>query len=328
MDREADQPGRVAVNSVVDLIGSTPVLQLDRLVSHWGLRGRILLKLEMYNPGFSKKDRVALEIVREAKRSGALSPNQTVVELTSGNTGAGLAIVCGALGHPFVAVMSSGNSVERARMMAALGATVELVDQAPGGTPGQVSGSDLALVEARTQEVVDEVGGFRADQFTLAGSIRAHQRCTGPEFWFQSGGDIDAFVDFVGSGGSFTGVMRAFRELGTAVRGYVVEPANAAALSGATVTDPNHRIQGGGYSAKELPLLDRSLVEGYLTVDDDEVIETTRMLARLEGVFAGFSTGANVAAALEVLGGSSNDCTVAALACDSGLKYLSTDLYQ
>lgn len=122
--------------SVIDLIGGTPTLQLDRLVLHCGLLGRVVLKLEYLNPGFSKKDRVALEMLREAKQNGSLVPGQTVVELTSGNTGTGLAMVCGALGHPFIAVMSRGNSTERARMMEALGAVVELVDQAPGGTSG------------------------------------------------------------------------------------------------------------------------------------------------------------------------------------------------
>ncbi len=316
------------VGSVIDLIGGTPVLQLDRLVSHMCLHGRVLLKLEYLNPGSSKKDRVALEMIRNARRDGSLTPGQTVVELTSGNTGTGLAIVCGALGHPFIAVMSRGNSVERAQMMKALGATVELVDQAPGGSPGQVSGADLALVEARTRQVAEDLDAFRADQFLLLGSVQAHERYTGPELWDQSDGQIDAFVDFVGSAGSFTGVMRALRKSHAGVLGYVVEPATAAVLSGASISNKlGHRIQGGGYSMKELPLLDRSLVDGYLTVDDETVIRTTRLLARLEGVFAGFSTGANVAAALDLLKGSDGSISVAALACDSGLKYLSTDLY-
>ena len=313
--------------SVIDLIGGTPVLQLDRLVSHCGLLGRVVLKLEYLNPGFSKKDRVALEMVREAKLDGSLVPGQTVVELTSGNTGTGLAIVCGALGHPFVAVMSRGNSTERVRMMEALGAVVELVDQASGGNSGQVSGADLALVEARTRQVVQETGAFRADQFSLSGSVQAHENYTGPELWEQCGGKVDAFVDFVGSAGSFTGVMRALRKVHADVRGYVVEPTAAAVLSGASVTNPEHRIQGGGYSMAELPLLDRSLVNGYLKVDDETVIRTTRLLARLEGVFAGFSTGANVAAALVLLEESDRPISIAALACDSGLKYMSTDLF-
>ena len=198
---------------------------------------------------------------------------------------------------------------------------------APGGSPGQVSGADLALVEARTRQVAEDLDAFRADQFLLLGSVQAHERYTGPELWDQSDGQIDAFVDFVGSAGSFTGVMRALRKSHAGVLGYVVEPDTAAVLSGASISRLGHRIQGGGYSMNELPLLDRSLVDGYLTVDDETVIRTTRLLARLEGVFAGFSTGANVAAALDLLKGSDRSISVAALACDSGLKYLSTDLY-
>ena len=156
--------------SVLDVIGNTPLVELRAAIAARGLRGRILAKLESLNPGASKKDRVALEIVREARADGSLRAGQTVVELTSGNTGTGLAIVCRALGHPFVAVISRGNSVERVRQMTALGAEVVLVDQAPGSIPGQVSGADLALVEARTVEIVAERAAFRADQFGARGA--------------------------------------------------------------------------------------------------------------------------------------------------------------
>src|SRR5690606_1973036 len=124
---------------------------------------------------FSKKDRIALEMIREARKSGQLAEGQTVVELTSGNTGTGLAIVCKAMGHPFIAVMSRGNTMERARMMAALGAEVVLVDQAPGSVPNQVSGPDLDLVEQRAVELVRERGAFRCDQFNLRGNTLAHE---------------------------------------------------------------------------------------------------------------------------------------------------------
>src|SRR3954452_5311956 len=134
-------------HSILDVIGSTPMVELGRSVSRLGLKGRLLVKLEYLNPGASKKDRIALEIIREARASGNLRPGQTVVELTSGNTGTGLAIVCRALGHPFVALISRGNSVERVRQMTALGAEVIVVDQSPGSIPGQVSGDDLARVE-------------------------------------------------------------------------------------------------------------------------------------------------------------------------------------
>src|SRR5690606_22520499 len=141
---ESHLPPRAS--SIIETIGHTPMVELSRLVSRLGLKGRLLMKLEYFNPGFSKKDRIALEIVREARAAGELADGQTVVELTSGNTGTGLAIVCQALGHPFIAVMSRGNTIERARMMAALGAEVVLVEQAPGSVPNQVSGKDLARV--------------------------------------------------------------------------------------------------------------------------------------------------------------------------------------
>ena len=312
--------------SIIDVIGGTPCVELQRVAAAHAVEGRLIAKLEHLNPGSSKKDRVALEIIREARADGTLRPGQTVVELTSGNTGTGLAIVCGALGHPFVAVMSRGNSVERARMMRALGAEVVLVEQAPGSPPGQVSGDDLALVEDRARELVADRDAFRADQFHLAGSVLAHERHTGPELWAQTGG-VDVFVDFVGSAGSFTGVTRHLRSVRPAVRAYVVEPAGAAVLAGGDDRAPNHRIQGGGYSMRELALLDRSLVSGYLSVTDDEAIAAARELARVEGIFGGFSSGANLAAALQVLAGPERGATVAFLVCDSGLKYLSTDLY-
>jgi cysteine synthase A len=315
------------VASVLDAIGNTPVVSAERLMQRLGLSGQLLVKLEYLNPGLSKKDRVARELIEGARRAGELLPRQPVVELTSGNTGTGLAIVCSILGHPFTAVMSRGNSSERARMMSAFGAEVVLVDQAEGSTPGHVSGADLALVDAETQRIVRERGAFRADQFTLAGSVLAHQRFTGRELWADAGGRIDAFADFVGSAGSFTGVMRAFREVGADVRGYVVEPAGAAVLAGEAPKRPNHAIQGGGYSRSDLPLFDASLVTGCVTVSDDDAITTARLLAQTEGILGGYSTGANVAAAIELLRGEEEGRVVAVLASDSGLKYLSTDLY-
>src|SRR5512136_2953164 len=187
--------------SAIEAIGDTPVVELSRLTR--GAEGRILAKLEYLNPGFSKKDRIARQIIEDAEAEGKLQPGQTVVELTSGNTGTGLAIVCGIKGYPFVAVMSKGNSMERARMMSALGAEVVLVDQLPNSKPGQVSGGDLELVEKEAQRIVAERNAFRADQFRLTGNFRAHYLHTGPEFIKQSGGVIDAFCDFVGTGGSF-----------------------------------------------------------------------------------------------------------------------------
>ncbi|MFC2053721.1 PLP-dependent cysteine synthase family protein [Chloroflexota bacterium] len=314
------------LSSVIDSIGNTPVVELARFTE--GLDGRILAKLDYLNPGFSKKDRIARQIIEDAESSGELQPGQTVVELTSGNTGTGLAIVCGIKGYHFVAVMSKGNSIERARMMSALGAEVVLVDQLPESQPGQVSGGDLELVERETQRIVVERNAFRADQFMLQGNYRAHYLHTGPEFIRQSGGDIDAFCDFVGTGGNFAGCAASFKEYNPSILCYVVEPEGGAVLSGQHVTYPNHRIQGGGYSISNLHVLNPLHIDGYLQVSDEAAILTARRLAKEEGIFAGFSSGANAAAAMQLLKGSCKGKTVAVMMCDSGLKYLSTDLWE
>lgn len=310
--------------SVAGTIGKTPVVALQKLSA--GTAGLVLLKLEYFNPGHSKKDRIALEMVLASRESGILREGQPVVELTSGNTGTGLAIVCAAYGHPFIAVMSEGNSVERARMMSALGAEVILVPQCDGAASGQVSGADLARANEYVEQIVKERGAFRTDQFELTSNPDAHAHGTGAELLEQSGGRLDAFVEFAGSAGTFTGVSRALKKALPDVKCYVVEPRGAAILSGATVTHPNHRIQGGGYG-RTLPLFDVTLCDGYLQVNDEEAITTARRLAREEGIFSGFSTGANVAAALRLLRDQHPGGIVACIAADSGLKYLSTDLY-
>ncbi|MCP3907434.1 MAG: cysteine synthase family protein, partial [Oceanicoccus sp.] len=197
------------LRSAIEAIGNTPVVELSRLTQN--LDGRIVAKLEFLNPGYSKKDRIARQIIEDAENEGLLKPGQPVIELTSGNTGTGLAIVCAVKGYPFIAVMSRGNSIERARMMKALGAEVVLVDQRPESTPGQVSGVDLELVNERAIELATKRNAFRADQFELAGSWRAHYKNTGPEILEQVG-QIDAFCDFVGSGGSFAGCSKFFKE--------------------------------------------------------------------------------------------------------------------
>lgn len=315
-----------ALPSVLDAIGDTPLVELARLTA--GLDGRILAKLEFLNPGLSKKDRIALQMIEDAEAQGTLLPGQTVVELTSGNTGTGLAIVCAIKGHPFVAVMSRGNSMERARMMSALGAEVVLVDQAPGSTPGHVSGADIELVERATVRIVKERSAFRADQFRLPGNPRAHSLNTGREILRQTGGVMHAFCDFAGTGGSFAGCAAAFKAHDPAIRCYLVEPSGAAALAGEAVTRPNHRIQGGGYAMAQLPLLAPGHIDGYLTVTDEGAVATARLLAKKEGLFAGFSSGANVAAALRLLQTTLPGKTIVVLICDSGLKYLSTDLWE
>jgi cysteine synthase A len=312
-------------SSAIEAIGNTPLVQLSRITKN--IDGNIVAKLDYLNPGFSKKDRIAKQIIADAESEGNLKPGQTVVELTSGNTGTGLAIVCGTKGYPFVAVMSKGNSMERARMMSALGAEVVLVNQLPDSKPGHVSGGDLELVEQKAQRIVLERDAFRADQFHLKGNFRAHYLHTGPEFIHQSGGMIDAFCDFVGTGGSFAGCAAAFKEHDPSIQCFVVEPDGAAVLAKEPVAYPSHRIQGGGYSMADLPLLNPQHIDGYLKVKDKDAIAIARRLAREEGLFSGFSSGANVAAAFQLLETSFKGKTVAVILCDSGLKYLSTDLW-
>jgi cysteine synthase len=309
------------LTSAVEAIGHTPLIELSRIAR--GLGGRLLAKLEYLHPGFSKKDRIARQIIEDAEANGTLHPGQTVVELTSGNTGTGLAIVCAVKGYPFVAVMSKGNSEERARMMRAFGAEVILVDQLPDSQSGYVSGGDLALVEQATTRIVLERDGFRADQFHNASNFRAHYLHTAAEILTQTEGHVDAFCDFVGSGGTFAGCAARFKEHDPSIQCFVVEPAGCAVLAGNPVSNPQHRIQGGGYSITNLTMIRRGDVDGYFQVTEEEAITTARRLAREEGIFAGFSSGANVAAALKLVRGR----TVVTLINDSGLKYLSTELW-
>lgn len=317
--------GQGIANSIVDTIGNTPVVALDRLTR--GTPGRIIAKLDYLNPGFSKKDRIAREIIDQAIANGDLAAGQPVVELTSGNTGTGLAIVCAVRGHPFTAVMSEGNSVERARMMRALGANVVLVPQAKHSQPGHVTGEDLALVEQRARQLTEELGAFRVNQFERGHNRLAHEWHTGAELWRQADGDIDAFCDFVGTGGTYAGVTTALKKRKSTVCCYIVEPEGAAILAGKSACNAHHRIQGGGYGMPKLALLTGIPIDGYIQVDDAEAQSVAQALARSEGIFGGFSSGAVVAAALRLLRGKHSGQTVAVILADSGLKYISTDLW-
>jgi cysteine synthase len=310
-------------DSILATIGATPLVALDRLAA--GLPARILAKIEFANPGASIKDRIALQIVEAAERSGRLQPGGTVVELTSGNTGTGLAIVCAVKGYRFVAVMSEGNSVERRRMLEALGATVELVPQTNGAHPGEVSGDDLAAVEQRAVELERTLGAFRADQFHNPANSAAHEEGTAEEIWSQTAGTVTTFVSTVGTGGTFVGTARGLKRHNPAIRAFAVEPAGAPVLAGGAVVQPRHKIQGAGYAARP-GLWDAALADGYLTITDHDAITTARALARQEGIFAGFSSGANVHAALHLARENAGAVIVTTIN-DSGLKYLSTDLF-
>ncbi len=306
-----------------EAIGHTPLIELQRLCAD--LDGTILAKCEFMNPGGSKKDRIAKHMLDAAQARGHLSPGATVVEVTSGNTGCGLAIVCAVRGYKFVSVMSKANTIERIRMMRILGAEVVLVDQAPDSPLGKVSPKDLDLVEEAAVEYVKEHDAVRVDQFHSEANKMAHYVGTGREMWEQADGGIDAFVEFVGTGGTFAGVSEAFKERNPEIRCYIVEPTSASHFGCREYLGP-HRIAGGGY-ARDLDLIDHSLVEDYVSMDDDTAMRMARELAAREGLFVGTSSGANVAAAVQLLKGAERGSRIAVVLTDTGLKYLSTPLF-
>lgn len=285
------------------------------------------LKLEFLNPGGSVKDRAALRIVEEAERAGTLRPGDTIVELTSGNMGIGLAIVCASRGYRLVAVMSEGNTVERRRILRALGARVELVPQAGGSSPGMVSGEDLELVERRTQELVRELGAFRPDQFNNPASRLAHEEATGEEIWAQTQGAVTHFVASIGTGGTFVGVARALKRHRPGIACIAAEPASAPYIAGGPVVSAAHRIQGTGYAMLP-PLWDPAVCDGFATATDEEAIGAARALAANEGLLGGFSTGANVSCALKIAREAPPGSLVVTVAPDTGLRYLTTDLFE
>jgi cysteine synthase len=285
----------------------------------------VLVKLESANPGLSVKDRAADLIIVEAEKAGLLKKGDTVIERTSGNMGSGLAIACLHRGYKLVIVMSAGNSIERRQMIGAFGAKIVLVPQV-SGKPGEVTGADLKRVEEVTEALARKLKAFRADQFRNRSSVRAHELGTGPELWQQSGHAVDVFVSVVGSSGTFTGVARYLKHCNPGIRCLVAEPKNAALLAGKCSVPGRHKLQGLGYM--EVPrLFDRSLVDGYLGVTDAAATRAARLLAREEGILAGYTSGANVAAALEVARKAKGPLTIATVICDTGLKYLSSDLY-
>lgn len=310
--------------SALDLIGRTPLVALDRLTE--GLNGRVLAKVEYYNPGGSIKDRIALRMIEDAEKKGLLKKGGTVVELTSGNTGIGLAIVCAVKGYRMIAVMSEGNSVERRRMLEAFGAEVVLVPQVGGHRPGQVSKEDLEAVDRKTAELVKELNAFRPDQFNNPSNVEAHEFTTGEEIWEQTEGKVDIFVAIVGTGGTFVGVSRALKKHNPKIKAYAVEPANTPFIAGKEIKTTKHKLQGAGYALIP-PLWQPELCDGFLTATDEEAITTARLLGTREGICAGFSSGANVACALKLAREVEKGTTIVTILCDTGLKYLSTDLY-
>ena len=314
-----------ACPSVLQAIGHTPLIELSRVGKD--LPARIFAKAEFMNPGGSMKDRIALKMIEDAEGEGKLKPGDTVLEETSGNTGISLAVVCAIKGYKFIAVMSEGNSPERRQILRALGAQVELVPQTEDGKPGQVTGEDLALVEKRTKELQEELGAFWVNQFHSPSNCAGHYTTTAQEIWQQMEGKIDYFVDVVGTSGTFTGIATALKEKDPNIQCWVVEPATAPVLAGKPVTNPKHLLQGSSYG--KIPVLWKPEVcDGYITVTDGEAVRTARRLATEEGLLVGYTAGGNVAAALRMAGWCDPGARIATILCDSGMKYLSTDLFK
>jgi cysteine synthase A len=240
--------------------------------------------------------------------------------------GAGLAWACAVKGYKFIAVMSTGNTPERRRMIQAFGARVALVPQAKGSVDGQVSREDLELVEKKTLALVKKYKAYRPDQFNNPSSVRAHEVGTGAEIWEQTEGKVTHFVSFVGSAGTLIGSAKALKARNPKVRCYAAEPTNARYLAGELVRSTRHTIQGGGYAL--LPgIWDDTVVDEFVSVSDAEALRTTRALAAKEGIMGGYSSGANVAAALKIARTAPRGSLVVTVCCDTGLKYLTTDLY-
>ncbi len=304
--------------NTLELIGRTPLVALDRV--HAG-PGRIVAKAELVQPGGSVKDRAALWAIRRARESGALRPGQPVVEMTSGNMGAALAVVCAVLGHPFVAVMSAGNSPERSKMMRGLGADVRLVPQVDGA-PGRVTGSDIEAATREARRVERELGAYYVDQFNNPAAVAAHEESTGPEIWEALRGQLDAFVACVGTGGTLVGTARALKRRSPSVLCGAVEPAGAEVLAGRPVTKPQHILQGTGYALVP-PQWDASVVDLFLSVTDEEAESMRQRLGAEAGLFVGYSSAANVRAAQKLLesGMLPPTATVATVLADTGLKY-------
>ena len=298
-------------------IGGTPLVQLRRLVPAGS--ARVLIKLEWANPTGSMKDRMARAAIEAAAADGRLKPGDTVVEYTAGTTGISLAFVSAALGYRLHIVFSDAFSDEKRRTMRAFGATVEDVPS----DGGRITERLIKSMIARAGEVAGQPGHWWCDQLNNR-DAEAGYVPMGEEIWTQTGGAIDAFVHAVGTAHSIHAVGHALRGHRSDIQVVAVEPAESAVLSGSPTG--SHRIEGIGIGFLP-PLWRPELVDAIETVRTDDAWAMARRLAREEGLFAGASTGANVVAALRVASRLGPDHTVVTIACDSGLRYLSTEVY-
>jgi len=300
-------------DSILDTIGNTPIIRLRRLAPK---HVELYVKVEAFNPAGSVKDRLALAIILDAEQRGTLKPGQTVIEATSGNTGVALAAICAARGYPFVAVMSDTFSMERRKLIRAYGGKVVL-------TPGAARGSGMV---AKAVELAKQHGWFLASQFENPANPAYHRQTTAPEILRDfAGRRLDYFVTGWGTGGTLTGVGEVLKVARPNVQIVATEPSGAALLSGKEWQP--HKIQG--WTPDFVPaVLNRKVVDRIVLVDDVLARDTSRELAQQEGIFTGISSGATLAAALNVAADAPPGSVLLAMLPDTGERYLSTFLFE
>ena len=303
-------------NSVLDLVGGTPIMELHNYMKNFDINGRILAKLEYFNPAGSAKDRVAKQMISDAESSGKLKKGSTIIEPTSGNTGIGLASAAASLGYKCVLVMPDSMSVERINLLKAYGAEVVLSEGAKG----------MAGAVAKADELAKNIpGSFIAGQFENPSNPKAHYLTTGPEIWADTDGKIDIFVATVGTGGTLTGTAKYLKEKNPNIKIVAVEPASSPLLSEGKAGP--HKIQGIG--ANFVPeILDTDLYDEVLTVTDDDAYKAANAIAKLEGILVGISSGAAVSAAAKIGKRPENaGKNIVAVLPDSGDRYMSSGVF-
>ncbi|MBI4553812.1 MAG: cysteine synthase A [Candidatus Latescibacteria bacterium] len=301
--------------SVVDLIGDTPLVRLNRIVPEGA--ATVLAKVESANPAGSVKDRIGLSMILDAEQRGVLKPGGTIVEPTSGNTGLGLSMVAAVRGYKVILTMPDNMSAERRSLLASYGAEIIL-------TPGL---EGMAGAVRKAEEIVSSNPGYvMPQQFKNPANPAIHRTTTAEEIWEATGGKVDAFVAGVGTGGTITGVGQVLKERNPAVRVVAVEPTSSPVLSGGRIESLVHGIQGIG--AGFIPdILDRTILDEILTVTDEEAYFTAKRLATDEGLLVGISGGANVFASLKVAQELGTGRAVVTILPDTGERYLSLREY-
>lgn len=302
--------------SLTQLVGHTPLLELTHIEKSEGLKARLLAKIEAFNPGGSVKDRIALAMIEDAEARGQLKPGAMIIEPTSGNTGIGLAWVAVVKDYKLVLTMPDTMSIERCKLLAALGAELVL-------TPGKEGMKGAIAMAEKLQS--ENPGSMIMRQFDNPANPEAHTRTTAQEIWRDTDGRVDIFVAGVGTGGTLSGTALGLKEHNPAIETVAVEPETSAVLSGEPAGA--HKIQGIG--AGFVPRnYDSSLVNRIIKVSDDHAMEASRMLARTEGVLAGISSGAALYAAIQLAKDPTNEGkTIVVLLPDTGDRYLSTPLF-